>query len=195
MMAVLSVSAFVCAGGNAKEPKYKGPKVLGHYRIDSSVSVQSMFGRLGLPEKINGKSFCYQSEDSKAYLWFQLMAHDSKHVGGVLLSSFANCHGQSVVTTAESLPTWKTEKGIGLNSTEQEVVTAYGKPSEIKKVEGNAFRWVIKGDYIKGDQYTNRKIRERGDKVLVYSTSEDLYTAEFGLLGGHVVWIFLSDSE
>jgi hypothetical protein len=122
-------------------------------------------------------------------------AHEPERAGGVLLSDFCNCYRTTVRVTPENLYAWKTEEGIGLGSTQANVLETYGKPSRKSKIDGTSFRWVIKGDLVEGTHYSSDERPERGDSVLIYTNPDDLRTAEFGFRAGKVVWIFLSNNE
>ncbi|MBZ5535305.1 MAG: hypothetical protein LAO31_05055 [Acidobacteriia bacterium] len=184
--------------GDAGKQVYTGPNALGPFRIDRDISMNSLFEKLGRPPKVARDTFCYQSKDSHAFLVLTRMVevYDDKIAGDVILSDFRNCIDRPVQVTEEALLTWKTEDGIGLGSTAQDVLTAYGRPSREDKIEGAGYRWVVQGDYdIERNRYSTRKRAEIGDKVLVYTSPHDLLTAEFGIRNGKVVWILLSKNE
>jgi len=176
---------------------YSGAIALGPFRIDRDVSVKSLFDRLGRPSNLAADSFCYQSEDGKAFLVLTRMveAYDPKIAGVMTLSGFRNCTDRRPQTTSDEVIAWKTEKGIGLGSNAEDVEKAYGKPSEKDKIEGTKYRWVIHGDFRNGHYSTDER-PELGDAVLVYrGGADDLRTSEFGILNGKVVWIVLSKNE
>lgn len=157
----------------------------------------SAFELLGQPSSAAGDVFCYRSKDGKTFLTITRMvaAYDSKIAGAVTLSAFRNCTKQNVQLTPDDLAAWKTEKGIGLSSTSDDVRKAYGKPSREDSIEGDSYRWVIHGDY---DQthYSNQERPELGDRVLVYDgAADDLRVALFGIRRGKVAWIKLSKNE
>lgn len=180
----------------AGKQSYAGPNALGLFRIDRDVFVRSLFERLGQPTTTKSNHFCYQSRSANSYLWFDRMAHEPGQVGDLLLSDFPNCMDRPVQVVSEDLGAWKTEEGIRLGSTAEEVLKAYGRPSSRDKIERTAYRWVIQGDYIaRENRYTNKARPERGDRVLVYTSPHELRTAEFGIRSGRVAWIFLSQNE
>ena len=118
------------------------------------------------------------------------MAHEPGKAGDVLLSDFPNCMDRPQQVTSENLLTWKADKGVGIGSTEDDVLKAYGMPSRQDKIDRRGYRWVIQGDH------SSREGRsERGSRVLVYNESDDLRAAEFGIRDGKVAWIFLSQNE
>jgi hypothetical protein len=192
LLAVLWVAA-----GYAEAQNYAGPNALGPFRIDADVPMRSLFERLGRASSTTRDIFCYQSQNGKAFLVLTRMVavYDAKVAGAVTLSSFRNCVNRSAETTTDDLTAWKTEKGIGVSSTADEVRKAYGAPSKEDKIEGAKYRWVIDGDQT-NNRYTEKKRPELGDTVLVYrGASDDLRIAEFGIREGKVVWISLSKNE
>jgi len=196
MMEVLLAAVMFC-GPLGGTQAYGGPKSLGPFRIDRDVSMDSLFDRLGGPPKLTADTYCYQSADRHAFLVLTRMVevYDPRVAGDVVLSSFPNCVHRPVQVTAQDLANWKTEGGVGLGDTVEDVLKAYGRPSRETKVEGTKFRWVIQGD-LKGSHYSNQKRPEIGETVLVYQgPSNDIRIAEFGIAKGKVVWISLSKNE
>jgi hypothetical protein len=184
---VLVMLAFGCYGD---ERRYGGPHALGPFRIDRETPLQSLFAQLGEPATTKGNHFCYKSRDSKRFLWIDRMAHEPGHAGDVLLSDFPNCMDRPQRVTSEDLLTWKADKGVGIGSTEDDVLKAYGKPSRQDKIDRKGYRWVIQGDHSALEER-----RERGNRVLVYNVDDDVRAAEFGIRDRKVAWIFLSQNE
>lgn len=191
------LAVIILVGAHASAQSYKGPLTLGPFRIDRDISMKSLFEDLGHPSKVAGDTFCYQQEGNRAYLVLTRMAevYDASVAGDVLLSNFPNCLDRPVQVTSDDLATWRTEKGIRLGATTEDVRIAYGKPSRQDKIEGTKYQWVIHGDG-RDDHYSEKKRPEIGDTVLVYQGSaNDLSIAEFGIREGKVVWISLSKNE
>lgn len=185
--------ATVCAQAQG----YAGPKTLGPFRIDKDVSMNSLFARLGRPSSTHGDTFCYRSANGKVFLTITRMSavYDETVAGSVTLSSSQDCINHGVHITTDELAGWKTDKGIGLNSSEDEVEQAYGKPSSVASIEGADYGGVVYGDLIGSDHPPEKRL-DIGSKALVYRGPEhDLSTAEFGIKDGRVVWISLSYSE
>ncbi|MBZ5534483.1 MAG: hypothetical protein LAO31_00890 [Acidobacteriia bacterium] len=132
--------------GSAGKPVYTGPNALGPFRIDKDISMNSLSEKLDRPPKVARDTFCYQSEDGRAYLVLTRMVevYDDKIAGDVLLSDFRNCIDRRVQLTSEDLLAWKTEKGIGLGNSSEDVIKAYGKPSWVDRV-GTDYRTIIQG--------------------------------------------------
>ena len=191
------LTVLLVVGSYAEGQSYAGPNALGLFRLDADVSMKSLFEQLGHASSTAGDVFCWQSKDGKASVALTPMvaAYDAKVAGTVTLSSFRNCVSRSGEATPDDLADWKTEKGIGLSSTAEEVQKAYGKPSKEDKIEGTKYRWVIHGDRT-GNHYTDKKRSEIGETVLVYQGApDDSRIAEFGIRKGKVVWISLSKNE
>lgn len=105
-----------------------------------------------------------------------------------------------------NLREWKTAEGIGLGSTEADVIKAYGDPSvQIPINEDGSGQQQTKGDTdesifklrVRGFR-TGDKVSRLGDHRLFYGpaeNSDDLRAAEFGIRDGKVSWIFLSRNE
>ncbi len=181
----------------AQAQTYAGPKTLGPFRIDKDVSMSSLFARLGRPSSTNADTFCYRSADRKVFLTITRMSavYDETVAGSVTLSSSQDCINHAVHITTDELAGWKTDKDIGLYSSEEEVERAYGEPSRIDGIEGADYGGVIYGDLLSSDHPPERKL-DIGSKALVYRGAKgDLSTAEFGIKDGRVVWISLSYSE
>ena len=192
VLTVAILTAVVTA--SAKGRPYYGPISLGPFRIDRNVSMQSLFDRLGVPSKKARDSFCYRSASDDAFLVLTRMAevYGESVAGQVTISDFPNCFDLPVQVTNDDLAGWKTGKGIGLGSSRQAVITAYGKPSEISVTKGNVFRWVIHGSSPGLPSIARSKI---GDSALSYRSDDDLKTTSFGIRANRVVWISMSDSE
>jgi hypothetical protein len=179
-------------GTHASAQAYAGPKSLGPFRIDKDVSMNSLFEKLGHPSKAAGDTFCYQSADGHAYLVLTRMvaAYDRKVAGDAELSDFRSCLDKPVQVTSDDLAAWRTEKGIGLGSSSEDVMKAYGKPSSAENI-GTDYRAIIHG----APAHSKRK-PEVGTTVLGYKgASDDLNAAYFGIRDGKVAWISLSKNE
>jgi len=171
--------------------EYLGPKSLGSYEIDKNPSVRFLVQKIGAQGIQKGSHVCYAAENGKSFMWVVRRAHKPDLVGGILISNFPNCLCNQSKTQSADFFLWKTEKGIGLGSPENEILNAYGKPSRQSKIEGTAFNWIIVGEF-RRKAISNQK----GDKVLVYQGPEDdVRSAFFGIRQGKVAWISLSSNE
>jgi len=196
LLIITLLASVNCLGLSSQKQSYVGPNALGPYRIDKTVLVRDLLRRLGQAAQLGKNHVCYRSQDGTAFFWFEEMAHHSTRVGDVMLSSFPNCIDGPVYITPEAMQAWKTEKGIGLGSTTQDILNAYGQPSKDAKIEGTAYRSLIQGDYlVKESRYANVKRPELGERALVYVNPDDLRSAAFGIREGKVVWISLGNSE
>ncbi len=187
---LLAVIMFCATQGGSQV--YAGPRSLGPFRIDRDVSMDSLFEKLGLPSKVAGDTFCYRSADGHAYLVLTRMvdAYDRKVAGSVELSDFRSCLDKPVQVTSDDLAEWRTDTGIGLGSSSEDVKKAYGKPSSEESI-GTDYRAIIRG----APAHSERK-PEVGTAVLGYiGASDDLSAAYFGIREGKVAWILLSNNE
>jgi len=180
----------------AQTPQYTGPHALGPFRIDKDVSMNSLFARLGRPPSTKGETFCYRSVRG-AYLALTRMSdvYDDKVAGAVTLSRSRDCVAHTVHDTTDDLAAWKTEAGIGLGSTEEQVQEAYDRPTTVVSLEGAKYSAIDYGDLAGIDQ-PPKSPPDVGTKALIYRGGpNDLSLAEFGIEDGRVVWISLSYRE
>lgn len=194
--AIMLLFASLLAGGASQEAvKYSGPNCLGPFCIDHDVSVPVMFKRLGEPApRVSSFSpYCYKAEDGKTFTYFDTLGPDSKVAGTLFLSDFPNCVHIAVRTTHDDLRGWKTPEGIGLGSSQADVVKAYGSNfsgGRIVAGDSRVLKFMIRG-YREEDRTTRI-----GDKTVSYNgASDDLRTAEFCIRDGRVSCIFLSHNE
>ncbi len=107
--------------------EYHGPKCLGPFCVDRKLSPNNLSNRLG---PLNRYSSTYRSEDKRAFL--AIIGAWKDTVDGVILgdsSSFKSADERLLTTTKEDINVWKTVEGIGLGSSEEDVLRSYGKPS------------------------------------------------------------------
>ena len=191
MLQLLLALTMLCGTPAGKRP-YAGPKSLGPFRIDKDVPMSSLFEKLGRPSRVAPDTFCYRSADGHAYLVLTRMVevYDRKVAGDVELSDFRNCVDRPVQVTSDDLAAWKTDEGIGLGSSGEDVKKAYGKPSSEESI-GTDYRGIIRG----APAHSARK-PEAGTTGLGYTgASDELRAAYFGIRNGKVAWIFLTKNE
>ena len=128
MLRLALFAALLLSGSNGGEHPYTGPNCLGPYCVDRVVLLRSLFERLGQPAT-KSEPFCYQSQDGRTFLMVVNRADSSRITGEVLLSDFPNCANTPKQVTTDNLQAWRTKEGIGLGSTEEDVLKAYGKPN------------------------------------------------------------------
>lgn len=168
-------------------PLYRGPNRLGPYRINPNTPLNQLFRVLGRPARPAAGYFCYHN--GGAYLWLEPKAHFPRLAGELLLSSFPNCRGESVVTTSVPIGTWRTPQGIGLGSRQATILRVYGLPAYRGSVQSN-------------DPGINRTQPGLANPELgrplqqwIYNSSGDLRGVKFGLAHGRVVFIFIGNNE
>lgn len=181
----------------AQTQHYSGPQSLGPFHIDKEVKMNSLLARLGRPLSTKGETFCYHSAHGNVFLSLTRMSdvYDDSVAAAVTLSSSRDCVARPVHVTQDDLAAWKTEKGIGLGSTEEQVQEAYDRPSTVVSLEGTNYDSIDYGDLASSD-HPPAKPPEIGTKALIYrGAADDLSLAEFGIKDGRVVWISLSYRE
>jgi hypothetical protein len=135
-------------------------------------------------------TLCFGSADDKAYIWIDKMAHSPAKAGSVFVSRFRNCFGQPLKTTPIDPTKWRTEKGIGIESTSEELLKAYGKPRTIEKVVLGIGPLIVGADGSAGGR------PEYGQSIWSYpGADDDVRGAQFGIREGRIVWIFLTHNE
>jgi hypothetical protein len=192
LIVLLTVLA-VTSAASASHDDFRGPKCLGPFCLGMTVYPRSLFEQLGSP-KMRADAYCFQSDRDHLFLCITTEEALKGAVVSVFLSDFSNClHHPQQITHAD-LTAWKTREGIGIGSTEEDVLKAFGKPLD---------RWKATPDQILGLMEETRK----GDKppiagqsvewMLAYgSTNKDeLRFASIGLRNGKVSYVWLSESE
>jgi hypothetical protein len=193
LKAILLGTALFSAG-LASGQKYSGAKCLGLYCVDRDTLVSDVLKQLGAPPPRGSEfaPYCYESKEQKVFLYLRSAEAVPPTVDAVLVSDFPICANMPVAFAKDELNGWKTPQGIGLGSSEQDVLHAYGKPSREEKTDSRIYKELIKG-YKKGDP-----LPDAGDKQLVYgagATAGDLSLTRFGMRNGKVSYIWLSYSE
>jgi len=167
--------------GIAKD-KYPGPRCLGPFCIDRYDSGTAVFEQLGKPTR-KVDLHCYRESKGKAFVSVEVADEPQHFLDNVFLSDFPRCMHMPVgvmqVTTAD-LKHWRTSEGIGLGSSEEEVIKTYGKPNHTNKIE---VKYVLLG-YRDGDT-----VPDVGTKSLEYRLEDRTRSAEFGIRNGKVAWI------
>jgi hypothetical protein len=140
---------------------------------------------------------CYEEPAKGAFLFFETFDTEPLNVADVLLSTFPNCMRMKVHLSSGDLLSWKTSEGIGLGSTEADVLKAFGdtssrtpiaavdSPSSQESRLDSIYKFIIRG-FQTGD-----KVPPVGDHDLFYRSKDldDLRAAEFGIRDGEVSWI------
>lgn len=175
---------------------FVGPDCLGPYCYDDGLSLRSLYRLLRLSSrKMRPPSvMCIQAQDGQAFMHFRtdVESLSESDIDDVLLSDFPNCLHMHERITTNSLRAWKTPEGIGLGSSEDDVVKTYGTPSAEKKLDAQKPILEIKGliaGYRKGESQPRV-----ADKVIIYGPRE-LQAADFGIRDGKVSYIWLKDSD
>ena len=192
MWKMLLLALLLSSGSQASDPRYTGPICLGSFRIDRPVSVRSLFKQLGQPAT-KSPPFCFQSQDGRSFLYVDLIHVIPGRVAEVLLSDFPNCIGRARQNTEDDLRAWKTGEGIGLGSSEEEVLEAYGRPSAEEVEDSRNYARAIYGYHPSA-----KEPPEIGHKSLFYAgilRENEWCSAQFGIRDKKVSWISLSANE
>jgi hypothetical protein len=172
---------------------FVGPDCLGPYCTYGELTPNSLFVGLGLPQKNRlSPLVCFQSQDAQAFLHFSTDVEETFGVADVLLSDFPNCLHASKKITPNRIRAWKTPEGIGLGSSEEDVLKAYGRPSAEKKLQAQKPVRETKG-LIAGHRAGDEETRV-GDKIIIYGPRE-LQAVDFGIRDGRVSYIWLKVSD
>jgi hypothetical protein len=176
-------------------PKYSGPQCLGPFCIDGRTTTHKVFQQLGSPAKKASRfdPYCYESQDGRGFLRMEVNDSLPGVVVEAFLSDFSNCEHIPAKVTADDLRAWKTREGVGLGSLESDVVKAYGKPTNRRKIDTKSphdMNFLVRG-YRSGDT-----VPRVGYASIWYGGAwDDLSVASFGIHDGKVCWIWLSFNE
>jgi hypothetical protein len=111
--------------------QYSGPTSIGPFSVDRPLSFYGMLQELGATDKKH-LPFGYRLADRSAFLVISGSTGPDVMVGALTLSDFSplkpSDEGLLAVTKVD-FRTWKTSEKIGLGSSEEDVLKAYGKPS------------------------------------------------------------------
>ena len=177
--------------------RYSGPHALGPFNLDRNVFLSTLLANLGT--KVSGSgTYCFADKEDGSYLNVQAKDDQSARVASVSISSFPNCVGLPVIATRVDPHVWKTPQRIGLGSTKEEVVHAYGEPVSVRKLDRKSDVGVVAGVRQPGSSGI-----AVGDSSFLYSClvnekegcSNDLRATRFGFSNDKVVWISASRSE
>jgi hypothetical protein len=181
MKAALALALLLASG----KDQYPGPKCLGPFCVDEADSGKGLFERLGTPAKVED-TYCYTGTGGFLHVGMMPTQGRTRYVDDVLLSDFPNClHMPKDVTqtTRQDLREWRTPEKIGLGSSEDDVIRAYGKPNYVHKLDARKVGRVLLG-YRSGDA-----VPDVGEKSLEYRVEDRTRSAEFGIRNGTVAWI------
>lgn len=146
---------------------YLGPKCLGPFCVEKQISTQTLENVLGTYSSL---PCCFYRSKGGAFLRIESVEL-SDELGTVAVSTFPE--GGSVegyAVTDQNLAGWKTKEGVGLGSSEESVIAAYGAAGEENQVSE-----------ARGGRTSN--------KVLIYKGKSGQYTVEalFATRDGKVI--------
>jgi hypothetical protein len=188
-MLKISLVALLILGVGGTDPIYRGPNQLGDFDVRKPVPIANLVHRLG-PPKSKGSPFCY-SFGTDAFLRLRSIHEQPESAGEILISGFPNCIS-GAAETKEDFREWKTPGGVGIGSSEEQVLTLYGKPTKSKAADSDTYASLFP------DQVTKSIAEEQvGERVLLYNGVlaglENSWTsARFGIRDKKVIWILLT---
>jgi hypothetical protein len=124
------VTLLVIVPRSARAQSFSGPHCLGPYCIGQPVLADRFVSEIEEPgNKISFWRFLavYRSKDGSACLDVREAPEAADKIASITLQATSRCPGE---ISKKNLADWKTPEGIGLRSPEQDVLRAYGKPSE-----------------------------------------------------------------
>jgi hypothetical protein len=179
----------LCAGP-AAGAEYRGPKCLGPFCIGDYGPGTRMFRQLGgTSEEL--EMYCYQSRHGNVFLRVEMndVGPKERIVEVVTLSDFSTCAHvprRLIQITAADIGAWRTPEGIGLGSSEGDVIKAYGSPTRERRTDSNLYQLVVPS-FRQGDP-----LPPVGSRMLTYEGKQDeSRCAWFGIRDGRVAWISL----
>ena len=189
---LLLIVALFIAESDIGHRAYKGPKCLGTFCVNNTVTAPQLLRRLGARTSNGSSPFCLEDKSDRIFVRINTIHETPEKVGDVLVSDFPNCFGES---KANAKPRdWKTTEGIGLGSREEQVWSAYGKPESEDHVTSRTYSLLTLEHGAKSGH------RDIGEKCLFYNgirdaDENDWASAQFGIRSGKVSWILLSVNE
>lgn len=197
LVSVICATTGITSSQHGPFGRYTGPKSLGTYSHDHAITIKAFLAPFGAVASRRDVS-CIADKDHGLFLHASVDAeHDREHVNVVFISSFPNCRHLPIVPAAIDPAVWMTPEGIGIGSTKQAVVKAYGQPQF-------SHDGALKPgpDEIAGIRDSDHIQINVGDSSYVFSCMidekqgcDDLRTTQFGFKHGKVIWISISDSE
>jgi hypothetical protein len=171
---LLTMASFAPIGAEAQV--YSGPKCLGPVCIDRKISFEGLAQQLGGPSSAGG-TYGYRTKDGQAFL---IIGDGGGTLASIVLRDFAKLGTwteKDEKLTTQNIRNWKTSEGIGLDSLEEDVAKAYGRPSGVENLE------------LEDSQ------RQMGKRTLIYKgrLNEIFRAARFRIRDGKVSWIELEN--
>ena len=126
-LVVISFAAIQLVSTSAEAQVYSGPKCVGPACIDREMPIERLAEQLGGPSSAGG-AYSYRTQNGDAFLIISGY--------GVLQSvGLGEWADKDDKLTTQDIRNWKTSEGIGLDSPEEDVIRAYGKPSGVVDLE------------------------------------------------------------
>jgi hypothetical protein len=174
----------------SQKPKYHGPQCLGPFCFDRPITPTRVTETMGTARRKDNK-YCIHTREGNVYLHLQIERQyyaPSGWSSELVLSDFANCVGKPGSSASTEALGWKTSESIGLGSSEEEVIQAYGKPSSAYSVTP-----VAMAGFVEGYDAKTSHLPIRGLKVVTYYVDDPITEGSFLIRDGKVAAIRLAN--
>jgi hypothetical protein len=138
--------------------------------------------------------YCFADLEMHIYIKLETDEH-TPEVDSLTISTFPNCLGVPAAQTSIDPALWRTPQGVGLGSTKEEVLRAYGRPvylqaypADVRMIVANRNDSLVKGKLDDSHYLYSCLLDEKHG-------CNDLRVTRFGFDHGKVNWIAISDSE
>ncbi len=186
---------------------YHGPLTLGPFSMEGRFGALNLrklcllLGNPRLPAKAYaGDTICFRDMHSGSYLVVEIGADDPRLVRGLTLSRVNVCPSGIVSSPsglsgrmflATGFSTWATQEGVRLGSSIKRVLARYGKPTSTEDTSTLAA-------FSPYGMNLGAARPSKPGRILSYLPKQgaaDTSHAFFGVRGGIVVWMTVSDNE
>jgi hypothetical protein len=190
MAFALCTAAALAQTGKPTDLPYKGPFCLADFCLEKSPlpSEKKLVAQYGPGLRI-GEFRCYSAPEQNAYVHFGVEQNLPSEIVTIIVSDVPNCESQMKLRASKSpFPMFKTQEGIRLGDSYEDVVKAYGPPTSTRDGTVATF------DIVPVNRA--RKVAPFGETALVYDgPSDELIQGIFYLRKGKVAAIYISCSE
>lgn len=176
-------------------PGYHGPIALGPLSINNkagAIEFNKLLSILKVRAAPSGATVCYRDSANGVYLVIERGTDNPRLVRGLTLSRLNVCP-EKMINQANGFSTWITDKGIRLGSSERAVISHYGEPSQIDELHTDPEFYF--SPYPPGKNSSGLSKEGRVLSYLPKENAPDTSHAFFGIRGGIVVWMTVSDNE
>jgi hypothetical protein len=142
-------------------------------------------------------TYCFADKGHGLYLYARKGDDKSGLVEVVFLSSFPNCMHMPVLDATIDPNIWKTTEGIGIGSTNGDVLHSYHKPTISNQLDKKYGPYEIAGirDSEKNKVFVGDWTYTYGCLLDEKHGCDDARVTRMGFSRGKLIWIAISDSE